>query len=215
LHESPAAFDKEFMAWIEAQTANTVKHFGDWKKGMKTLHESLDAGKMDDVIRDGTTMRDYYPDYTGNDSAYEALADAYKRKGDRKAAVTELEKYSNAGGTSVESLKKLAGWELEAGNAKQARSVLAKLNYIYPEDEETHRRLGSLLLEAGDAEGAVREGTALLALKPVDTAESHYELAKALKAARRMSEAKDQVVMALEAAPGYKPAQQLLLQLSQ
>jgi tetratricopeptide (TPR) repeat protein len=215
LHESPAAFDKEFMAWIGPQTDNTVKHFADWKKGMKALHESLEAGKLDDVIRDGQAMRGYYPDYTGGESAYEALADAYKRKGNQAAAMAELEKYSNAGGTSVESLKKLAEWEQEAGNAKEARTTLAKLNYIYPEDEETHRRLGSLLLEAGDAEGAVREGKALLALKPVDTAESHYELAKALKAARRLSEAKDQVVMALEAAPGYKPAQQLLLQLSQ
>jgi hypothetical protein len=70
-------------------------------------------------------------------------------------------------------------------------------------------------LEAGDADGAVREGQALVALKPVDTAESHYELAKALNAAHRLSEAKDQVVLALEAAPGFKPAQQLLLQLSQ
>ena len=86
--------------------------------------------------------------------------------------MAELEKYSSAGGTSVESLKKLAEWEQEAGNAKQARNTLAKLNYIYPEDEETHRRLGSLLLDAGDAEGAVKEAKALLALQPVDTAES-------------------------------------------
>jgi tetratricopeptide (TPR) repeat protein len=215
LHEIPAAFDKEFLAWIGSQTANTVKHFADWKKGMKALNENLEAGKLDDVIRDGATVRDYYPDYTGSDSAYEALADAYKRKGNQAAAMAELEKYSEAGGTSVDSLKKLADWEQQAGNAKQARTILAKLNYIYPEDEETHRRLSSLLLEAGDAEGAVREAKALLALKPVDAAESHYELAKALKAARRLGEAKDQVVMALEAAPGYKPAQQLLLQLSQ
>jgi tetratricopeptide (TPR) repeat protein len=215
LHESAAAFDKEFMAWIEPQTANTVKHFADWKKGMKTLHASLEAGKLDDVIRDGVTLRDYYPDYTGTDSAYEMLAEAYQRKGNKTAAVAELEKYRNTGGTSVAALKKLATWEQEAGNAKQARTTLAKLNYIYPEDEETHRRLGSLLLEAGDANGAVREGKALLALKPGDAAESHYELAKALRAAHLLNEAKDQVVMALEAAPGFKPAQQLLLQLSQ
>ncbi len=215
LHEAPAAFDKEFLTWLAAQTDNTVKHFADWKKGMKTVQLSLEAGKFDDVIHDGSALRDYYPDYTGNESAYEALAEAYKRKGNQGAAMAELEKYSKAGGTSVASLKELADWELQAGNTKQARITLAKLNYIYPEDEETHRRLGNLLLEAGDAEGAVREGKALLALKPVDAAESHYELAKALKAARRLSEAKDQVVMALEAAPGYKPAQQLLLQLSQ
>jgi len=215
LHESAVSFDKDFMAWLEPQTAHTVKHFADWKKGMKTLHESFEAGKLDDVIRDGVTMRDYYPDYTGSDSAYEMLADAYQRKGNKAAAISELEKYRNTGGTSVAALKKLAVWEQEAGNAKQARTTLAKLNYIYPEDEETHRRLGSLLLEAGDANGAVREGKALLALKPGDAAESHYELAKALRAAHLLNEAKDQVVMALEAAPGFKPAQQLLLQLSQ
>jgi cellulose synthase operon protein C len=215
LHLSAAAFDKEFLAWLEPQTANTVKHFGDWKKGMKALHETFKAGKMDDVIRDGVTVRDYYPEYTGEGSAYELLAEAYQRKGNKTAAIAELEKYRGAGGTGVESLKKLAAWEQESGNAKQARTTLATLNYIYPEDEETHRRLGTLLLEAGDADGAVREGKALLALRPADAAESHYELAKALKAAHRVDEAKDQVVLALEAAPGFKPAQQLLLQLSQ
>jgi hypothetical protein len=37
----------------------------------------------------------------------------------------------------------------------------------------------------------------------------------ALRAAHRLNEAKDEVLLALEAAPGFKPAQQLLLQLSQ
>jgi hypothetical protein len=40
-------------------------------------------------------------------------------------------------------------------------------------------------------------------------------LAKAFHAAHRVQEAKDQVLLALEAAPDFKPAQQLLLQLSQ
>jgi tetratricopeptide (TPR) repeat protein len=215
LHENPAAFDKEFLAWMDEQTSNTVTHFADWKKGMKTLSASLEAGKLDELIREGVKLRDYYPEYTGGESSYELLAEAYRRKGNKSAAITELEKYRSAGGTSVESLKKLAAWEQESGNSRQARTTLATLIYIYPEDEEIHRRLGNLLLEAGDADGAVREGQALVALKPVDTAESHYELAKALNAAHRLSEAKDQVVLALEAAPGFKPAQQLLLQLSQ
>jgi cellulose synthase operon protein C len=215
LHVSPADFDKQFFAWLDQQTGETVKHFEDWKTGIKALRASMRDGKIDDVIKQGPAVRDYYPDYTGESSAYELLATAYERKGNKPAAIAELEKYRNSGGTSVESLKKLAVLEQETGNSKQARTTLAKLNYIYPEDQETHRRLGSLLLDAGDADGAVREDKALLALKPIDTAESHYELAKALKAARRLGEAKDQVVMALEAAPGYKPAQQLLLQLSQ
>jgi hypothetical protein len=52
-------------------------------------------------------------------------------------------------------------------------------------------------------------------LKSGDTAQTHYELAQALSAAHRLSEAKDHVILALEAAPDFKPAQQLLLKLSQ
>jgi hypothetical protein len=75
--------------------------------------------------------------------------------------------------------------------------------------------LGAILLKKGDANGAIREGEANLALHPTDAADSHYQLAVALRAARRVAEAKDEVLLALEAAPGFKPAQQLLLQLSQ
>lgn len=75
--------------------------------------------------------------------------------------------------------------------------------------------LATLSLASGDTNNAVRESEAALALKPSDVAETRYQLAQALRAAHRLSEAKDQVLLALEAAPDYKPAQQLLLQLSQ
>jgi tetratricopeptide (TPR) repeat protein len=110
---------------------------------------------------------------------------------------------------------KLARLEQETGHPRQAENTLRKLNYIYPEDDEIHRRMGSLLLNGGDASGAIREYQAVLALQPADPAESHYDLAKALRAAHRTGEAKDQVLLALEAAPDFKPAQQLLLQLNQ
>jgi Flp pilus assembly protein TadD len=92
---------------------------------------------------------------------------------------------------------------------------LTKLLYVYPEDEGVHRKLGALLLEGADPAGAVREFQAVVDLKPADTAEAHFNLAQALVSAHRNGEAKDQVLTALEAAPGYKPAQQLLLKLSQ
>jgi cellulose synthase operon protein C len=156
----------------------------------------------------------FYPEYVGRNSGYELTADFYLSRGDKAAAVRELEAYRNAGGGNPEALKKLAGLERETGDAKQAQRTLNALNYIYPEDAELHRQLGSLLLASGDADGAVREGKAEVALNG-EAVESHYELAKALHAAHRVKEAKDEVVLALEAAPNYKPAQQLLLQLSQ
>jgi tetratricopeptide (TPR) repeat protein len=215
LHESAEAFDKDFGAWLEQQTGPTVRHFDDWKKGLKAAYEDLEKGKADEAIRQGIAIRDYYPDYVGNDSDYELIMQAYLGKKDKAAAIQALERYRDEGGTNIAPLRELARLEQEAGQASQAEKTLTKLNYIYPESEETHRRLGTVLLDKGDSAGAIREFQAVLILKPSDTAESHYDLAKALCAAHRNDEAKNHVLMALEAAPDFKPAQQLLLQLSQ
>jgi cellulose synthase operon protein C len=213
-HESADAFDKEFNTWLEAKTGNTVRHFDEWKRGLKAAYQDFESGKKEEAGKQALAVHKFYPEYVGRNSGYELTADFYLSRGDKAAAVRELEAYRNAGGGNPEALKKLAGLERETGDAKQAQRTLSALNYIYPEDAELHRQLGSLLLASGDADGAVREGKAEVALNG-DAVESHYELAKALHAAHRVKEAKDEVVLALEAAPNYKPAQQLLLQLSQ
>jgi tetratricopeptide (TPR) repeat protein len=74
--------------------------------------------------------------------------------------------------------------------------------------------MGELYLDAGDAPGAIREFSAALASKPGDAAAAHFNLARAYRAANRPDQAKEQVVLSLEAAPGYRAAQKLLLELS-
>jgi hypothetical protein len=54
----------------------------------------------------------------------------------------------------------------------------------------------------------------VLALGTVDKAGAHYQLAKAFDEAKKYDDARDEVLSSLEAAPGYKPAQKLLLELS-
>jgi tetratricopeptide (TPR) repeat protein len=215
LRETPDAFDTAFLQWLDGQTANTVQHFDQWKQGMKAAQADLESGKKDDALREALAIRDYYPEYVGSGSAYEMLSDVYLATGQQSQAVRQLETYRDLGGTDVATLKKLAQLERQSSASQQAKTTLEQLNFIYPEDEEIHRGLGELLLKSGQSELAVREYRAVLALKPADVAESHFDLARALHAAHQTTEAKDQVLMALEAAPGFKPAQQLLLQLSQ
>jgi tetratricopeptide (TPR) repeat protein len=215
LGESPKAFDTEFMAWLNAQTANVTEHFDEWKKGMRAALSAADEGKNAEILKQASTLRDWYPEFTGSGSPYELLAKAYVAEGKKPEAVAQLEKYREMGGTNVETLKKLADLEVETGKKAEAKKTLSKLLFVYPEDEAVHQKLGALLLESADATGAVREFQAVVDLKPADTAEAHYHLAQALAGAHRNGEAKDQVLTALEAAPGYKPAQQLLLKLSQ
>jgi tetratricopeptide (TPR) repeat protein len=211
---STEEFDKQFLAWLENQTKNPVEHFDEWRKQLKIMVDDLRAKKYDDVIREGATIEDYYPDYVEPGSVYELMADAYTAKGDKASSRKELEKYNQVGGRSSVLIKRLATLEEESGEPKKAAEALNRLNYIYPEDQELHKRLGDLWLAQNNLPGAIREYQAVLATKPLDQAEAHFELANALRKANRIDEAREQVLLSLEAAPGFKPAQKLLLEVA-
>jgi cellulose synthase operon protein C len=210
----PAEFDKQFMAWLDDSTKTLVDGFDDWRKRFKQLTADWSAGKLDEVIKEGDAIRDMYPEYVETGSAYELLADAYEKRGDEVKARAELEAYSKIGGRDSGLLKKLSGMQQKAGQLPQAAATLERLNYIYPQDEELHRKLGDLYMTLNKPAGAVKEYQAVVAMKPIDQATARYNLARALRSANRIEEAKDQILQSLEAAPGYKPAQHLLLEMS-
>ena len=96
----------------------------------------------------------------------------------------------------------------------EAAAVLERLNYIYLMDMDQHQQLGTLWFEQGNAKGAVQEFGAVAAYKPIDPARAHYDLARAYHLNHQDEQAKDELLSALEAAPGYRQAQKLLLELS-
>jgi len=214
LNISTTDFDKEFLAWLDAQTKVTTGHFDEWREKLKSMVADERAMKYDEVIKTGNLIRDWYPDYVEVGSVYEILADAYKAKGDKENERKQLEKYNEVGGRDPKLVERLAKLEEDAGAPKKAAAALDRLNYIYPEDQELHKRLGDLWLAEDNVSGAIREYQALLALKPLDQATAHYELAEAYHKANRLDQAKEEVLLALEAAPGFKPAQKLLLEIA-
>jgi tetratricopeptide (TPR) repeat protein len=211
----PEEFDKQFIAWVEAQTRKTVAGFDPWKKGMARLSGLVKEDKHDEVIREAPAIRDLYPEFVEEGNVYEVLAASYLAKGDEKSAAAELGRFARAGGRSPEALKKLAALLAAEGRPKEAAEALQRLNFIYLNDEAPHRTLGDLLLAGGAAQDSIREFRAVLALKPLDKAASHYNLARAYSSANQKAEAQDEVVLALEAAPSYRPAQKLLLELAE
>ncbi|MCU1237810.1 MAG: Tetratricopeptide 2 repeat protein [Candidatus Solibacter sp.] len=210
----PAEFDTRFIAWVEADTKKTVEHFDEWKKTLKSLVEMSATKDWDTVIKQGTAVRDMYPDYVEEHSVYEILATAYLAKGNKPAAIAELQRYEKIGGRDPESLKLLAKNLEEAGRTAEAADALNRLNFIYPMDAAAHRSLGALWLVQGNVKGAIREYQAVLARNPLDQAQAHYDLAKAFQANKQTEQAKEELLAALEAAPGFRPAQKLLLELS-
>ena len=211
---APAEFDKQFLAWLDTHTKYTVEHYAEWREQFKVLREAAIAKRHDDVIRIGLRIRDLYPDFVENGNVYVSLADAYIAKGDNAAALTQLEKYSREGGRDPETVKRLAKLLEAANRPKDAAAALERLNYIVPQDPDLHKRLGALLLGLNNTPGAIREFAAVVATKPLDQAGAHYDLARAYHAAKQDARAREEVETSLEAAPSFKPAQKLLLQLS-
>ena len=210
----PEEFDTKFLAWLDGQVKGTVDSFSDWRKRMKLLQEAANNKNHDEVIKTAPEVITMYRDFVEARSAYELLSEAQKAKGNTAAALDALQQYSNAGGRNPETLKKLAKMQTEAGKPADAIKTLERLLYIFPMEEEVHRDLGDLYMAQNAVQGAIREYGAVIASKPVDPAASHFNLARALHIAKRTEDAKEQLLLSLEAAPGYKPAQRLLLELS-
>ncbi len=210
----PEKFDQEFLAALDAETKTVVGGFEEWRKGLKEVAALARAGDNQQVIEKSEAIRDIYPDYVEAGNLYEFRAEAFLALNNKPAAITELETYAKTGGHSPETLKKLATLLVEAGRPADAAAALDRLNYIDPVDEDLHRRLGDLWFAQNNLAGAIREYQAVLAQKPLDPAASHFNLAKAYRAANRPDDARDELVLALEAAPGYRPAQKMLLDLA-
>jgi tetratricopeptide (TPR) repeat protein len=207
-------FDKEFMAYLDGETKKTVEGFDKWRDGMKEADKLQGEGKKEEAKARLLEIRDIYPDFVERGSAYEMLAKIYLGEGDKPNAIAQLEQYSKIGGRDPETLKKLATLQEEAGKKKEAMATLTRLLWIDPVDQDLLTRLGGLEMANNDSKDSIREYRAALALHPVDPATSHYNLAQALQAAGDNDQARDEVVASLEAAPGFRPAQKMLLELT-
>ena len=213
---APEEFDKQYLTWIDRKYGAEAVHFDEWREKLKALVAASQQKQYDAVIAQGPAVLAMYPEYVGDANAYELIADADKVKGDAKAEAAVLTAYEHEGGQEPAVLKRLATLEESAGQQVEAASTLERLNYIYPvKDEELHHHLGDLLYAQKQYDGAVREYIAVVASNPVDKAGSEFHLAQAYLAVGQKDKAQESVLAALEVAPGYKPAQKMLLELNQ
>jgi cellulose synthase operon protein C len=212
----PEEFDQQFFAWIDHKYGVEAAHFDEWRDKLKALASAAQEKRYDTVLRDAPAVLALYPEYVNEANVYEFIADADKARGDSKAEAAILTAYEHHGGSMPEMLKRLATLEESQGHTEEAVATLERLNYIYPvKDEELHHQLGDLLYKDKQYDGAIREYNAFAASNPVDKAGAQFSLAQAYFAAGKKDQAEECVLAALEIAPGYRPAQKLLLQLQQ
>jgi hypothetical protein len=210
---APEEFDKQFMEWLNKDVGKTVANFDNWRMAIKDLAQQAKNKNYDIVLKEGEIVRTLYPDYIYPANPYEFMAEADIAKGDKPAAAAILTAYEKIGGHNPPALKELASLEEEEGKPADAAATLDRLNYVYPMDEELHRRLGDLWFAQNNFSGAIREYNAVIAMGPLDKASAQFNAARAYFAAGEKDKAEDHVLASLEVAPDYRPAQKLLLQL--
>ncbi len=211
---APDDFDRQYLAWIGQKYGTEALHFDEWKKKLKALVAAAGQNQYDVVLAEGPLILAMYPEYVDEANVYILMADADKAKGDSKSEAVVLTAYEREGGQMPAALKRLAALEEAAGRPAEAAATLERVNYIYPvKDEDLHRKLGDLLLAQKQYDAAIREYNARVASDPVDRAGAQFSLAQAYFAAGQKDKAQESVLAALETAPGYRPAQKLLLEL--
>jgi cellulose synthase operon protein C len=232
---SESDFDREFAAYIESKvrplqqalsTPNNVVASLSKEEVLKALATqdtfALRIRAAELFAADGDTQAaithytralELFPYVAGKGNPYESLAKLLEQKGDREQAAKTLEALVKTDENNLEALKTIARLRLALGQQQQALEALQASFFISPFDYKLHTQAGELSLEARDYAKALTEFEVSLALAPPNVAEANYNVAAAFHALGRQPEAKRAVLRALEAAPRYEKAQELLLRI--
>jgi tetratricopeptide (TPR) repeat protein len=204
---------KEKMSVDELKTlaAANPESFGVQMRLAQALHEAKDsAGAIEALERAAKII----PSANGASNPHTMIARIALEQKDTARAIRALETVMRVDHSDVESARKLAELVAPLGDAARAEDAYRRLVAIDPFDRDAEAQLGRLALKRKDAVTAVRSFKSVLGANPPDRAQAHVELAEAHLAAGQHAEAKKQTLAALEIAPSFERAQDLLLKLS-
>ncbi len=243
LDQAPGAFDEAFDAFVWARWGSQMRAVAvpEGREGVRILHrEGTDVeglrlwisedpgsfparlalgralfleGRYEEAEPELLTALGLFPEYGGSDGPLAYLAQIYQEEGELERAADALNRLGGLSEKLPEVHEREAELRIALGQRNRAISALERVVEIVPFELGAHQRLAENYEEAGDFSGAVMERRAILALEPPDRAGAHFLLARALARAGNRGEARTQVLRALEIAPTFEPALELLLEL--
>jgi tetratricopeptide (TPR) repeat protein len=151
------------------------------------------------------------PSAIGPESPHALMAGLADKLGDRARAMKEYQLLLDSDHTNVEAARKLQGIAREAGDETVQAFALARIVALDPFDTSAHTAWGRLALKRRDHVTAMREFRAALQTGAPDKAAAHCDLGESYLLAGRKADAKKEALAALEIAPSYERAQELLL----
>ncbi|HEV8150609.1 MAG TPA: tetratricopeptide repeat protein [Gemmatimonadales bacterium] len=217
------AMAQRFAAWMRQRFAGPLKVIAPWDgKGpaqgelvslLRDGKEQFEAGRRDEARASFERAAALFPEYTGAQAPPLMLARLARERGDPKAALAALARYTTLDESAWDANADEAALREQTGDVAGAAAALERMLWISPYDAGVHLRLAGLAERLGDFRRAVRERRATLAAQPADPLEARYQLARTLSLAGDSAAARREILQVLEGAPGFEKAQLLLLQL--
>jgi tetratricopeptide (TPR) repeat protein len=203
------AYRAQPPAQVTVETALPDKYFDQLKLGQLLYQQ----GNLELAELFLQRAQQLFPEYAGEDSSYWLLTGLYLQQEEYGQAEEQLDQLIAINAEHYPAQLELAKLRVKRGDIAAAAAALEGAIYIYPYDPELHLDLASYHTSLGNWERVARARRALLALDPVDKAEAHYQLAFAYERTGNRSSAREQILYALEFAPNFQRAQELLLSL--
>lgn len=168
----------------------------DWEGARTQLEQIVGRGR-------------YFP---GPDSPHLLLARVYREVGDTTAERAVLEEILRHEGDALAPVVRLHEIARDQGDPEAIIAAAERWLAIQPLAEAPWRALLAAQEQAGHPSDAARTGASLLALDPPDRAAIHHRIARQLREADP-AEALRHVLLALEEAPRFRAAHELLAEL--
>ncbi len=154
-----------------------------------------------------------FPEYPGLDGPLAGLARVHLAREETQEAADALRALGQLNESAFDVRRREAELRRELGDVEGEIRALSLALEVFPYELALQQRLGALAMESGNTAVAVRSLRAAVALEPVDMAEAQFQLARAYLAAGDRPAARSSILRALEIAPSYGAALELLLEI--
>ncbi|MBI3789720.1 MAG: tetratricopeptide repeat protein [Gemmatimonadetes bacterium] len=213
-----AKFAREFQAVELRTTVNgrgdtAVEASGSLRSALAEAARAQRDQQWDAAIAAANRAIALFPAFAEQGSGYHYLVAAYTARKDNAAARQALGKIATLNEAAVDENVVLGGLLAQAGDTLGALGAWSRAAALQPFDAPLQAQLADLARAARNRPAEIRARRAVVALNPADRAGAHYQLARAYASAGDTTLARREVLRALDLAPSFEQAQELLLSL--
>lgn len=183
--------------WVMTRKANDLVEDKKWTEAKPILQKLVEA----------------YPDSVGPESAYRLLATAHRALGETNSEREVLDRFAARDDEAQDAYGRLMELGVAARDWPAVETNALRYLAVNPLVPLPYRYLAQASQQTGNNRHGIEAYRAMLELDPPDLAETHFRLAELLHKAGDPS-ARRHVLQALEEAPRYPAALQLLLQIN-